>query len=599
MSDQEVRLGSAHAQSTTQLPGFWMFFWMFWMQPTLLQIWLRRCGVDNPEAIRLWRSDDLHAAVRRQYVVGLAAILILSTTIISYALAGIFNSCGISVDYIRVAYGVTLGIAFGIAMSVALSRTSSSALGMAYGVTAGVGLGLAFGVALGVASGVGFGVRSSLMFGVTFGFSFSISIGITGVVSFGRAHVVSLRIASGIMYSVVFGVVFGVIYGVAIGRMVANADGIRHGVAFGLACIVASAVMLLRIPILPIEMSVSLLTPLLARAFGGAPLRFSPVFWHEHCCFPLPGLRRQMLHEFPGNWDLLKDALLACSRSIGQREIAKVVWATMQARLFKLYIENRRFANASELRDDLFVGKQESDARLQSLAEASRYLRAASVAVVARQRLQQVKRAEELLHSLNNRMLTDQSEEAPEFQSALEAAAFVAADMHREAQTLASNELPNPFRAGDPLVPEFDQTTFRGRDDLVRQIELLLNDEKQAAAVSVIAPRRCGKSSLLRMLPVKLPDALCVFFDLQDNPIQAPLDLFPALEKRLREQARPQERESLPRLRDSSLEAARDWLEALEQRPGRDRVLLCLDEFERLEEVVGEKPETKQQLVQL
>ena len=34
-------------------------------------------------------------------------------------------------------------------------------------------------------------------------------------------------------------------------------------------------------------------------------------------------------------------------------------------------------------------------------------------------------------------------------------------------------------------------------------------------------------------------------------------------------------------------------------RPGRDRVLLCLDEFERLEEVVGEKPETKQQLVQL
>ena len=81
--------------------------------------------------------------------------------------------------------------------------------------------------------------------------------------------------------------------------------------------------------------------------------------------------------------------------------------------------------------------------------------------------------------------------------------------------------------------------------------------------------------------------------------MKATFDLFPALEKRLREQVRPQERESLPRLRDSSLEAARDWLEALEQRPGRDRILLCLDEFERLEEVVGEKPETKQQLVQL
>lgn len=50
----------------------------------------------------------------------------------------------------------------------------------------------------------------------------------------------------------------------------------------------------------------------------------------------------------------------------------------------------------------------------------------------------------------------------------------------------------------------------------------------------------------------------------------ATLDLFPALKKRLR-----------------------DWLEALEQRPGRVRVRLRLDEFERLDEVVGEKPETQ------
>lgn len=68
--------------------------------------------------------------------------------------------------------------------------------------------------------------------------------------------------------------------------------------------------------------------------------------------------------------------------------------------------------------------------------------------------------------------------------------------------------------------------------------------------------------------------------------MMATFDLFPALEKRLREQARTQERESLPRLRDSSMDAARDWLDALEQWPGRDRVLLCLNEFERLEEVV-------------
>ncbi len=120
-----------------------------------------------------------------------------------------------------------------------------------------------------------------------------------------------------------------------------------------------------------------------------------------------------------------------------------------------------------------------------------------------------------------------------------------------------------------------------------------------SAAVAVFAPRRCGKSSLLRMLPVKLPDTLCVFFDLQDNPLQTPLDLFPALARRTVEQAREQHRGSLPELSGNTLEAARDWLDALEHRPGEERILLCLDEFERLEEVVDEKPETRQQLVQL
>jgi len=101
------------------------------------------------------------------------------------------------------------------------------------------------------------------------------------------------------------------------------------------------------------------------------------------------------------------------------------------------------------------------------------------------------------------------------------------------------------------------------------------------------------------MLPVKLPDALCVFFDLQDDPVATPLDLFPALARRTAEQARQQHRGDIPELKGATLESARDWLEALENRPGQERVLLCLDEFERLEEVVDEKPETRQQLVQL
>ena len=44
-----------------------------------------------------------------------------------------------------------------------------------------------------------------------------------------------------------------------------------------------------------------------------------------------------------------------------------------------------------------------------------------------------------------------------------------------------------------PGTISLGQETFRGRDDAVRQIEVLLNDDRQSAAVAVLAPRRCGK----------------------------------------------------------------------------------------------------------
>lgn len=103
-------------------------------------------------------------------------------------------------------------------------------------------------------------------------------------------------------------------------------------------------------------------------------------------------------------------------------------------------------------------------------------------------------------------------------------------------------------------------------------------------------------------LRVKLAGARSAFFDLQDNPVATPLDLFPALERRTLEQVPFHQRQAFPHLNENHsekpLEAAREWLEALEQRPGDERVLLCLDEFERLEEAVTSE-EQRQQLVQV
>ena len=73
----------------------------------------------------------------------------------------------------------------------------------------------------------------------------------------------------------------------------------------------------------------------------------------------------------------------------------------------------------------------------------------------------------------------------------------------------ASKELPNPFRAGDPLSPEGGREVFRGRDELVQQIGTYLADPRDSVSIVLQGPRTCGKSSWLCMLPTLLPDTIC------------------------------------------------------------------------------------------
>ncbi len=99
------------------------------------------------------------------------------------------------------------------------------------------------------------------------------------------------------------------------------------------------------------------------------------------------------------------------------------------------------------------------------------------------------------------------------------------------------------------------------------------------------------------MLPALLPDTICVFFDLQDNPTDSPTSFFRALAQQAREQAQRDRRLELPMLPDGPpFEAANQWLQQLETLQGTYRILLCVDEFERLEDLF---PGDKRELLQL
>jgi hypothetical protein len=165
---------------------------------------------------------------------------------------------------------------------------------------------------------------------------------------------------------------------------------------------------------------------------------------------------------------------------------------------------------------------------------------------------------------------------------------------------LASSEdigLSNPFRAGDPLEPDRGREVFRGRKDEARRIEALLTDPERASSIALLGPRRCGKTSLLKMLPTMLPDAVCVFFDLQGHPVDTPAGFFQALARETLGQARRDRGLTLPPLPEGPpFESASAWLESLEETAGERRILLCLDEFETLEKSF---PGSRRQLLQL
>jgi hypothetical protein len=424
MIRQNVRGGSA-TKVAPQLPALWYFWWMCWMQPVLLRQKLLECGINEPgaSALRLWRIDDAYRAVRRQYVVRLVAMLILGTPLISFAIAGILDACGITIDYLGVAYAVAGGIAYGLA-GAAYRSASGVTVGVAVGVTVGVAYAVAVGVMGSGARGevVGFFfvlavVSIPVMVGVASGAGLGVSHGVPVGVMYGIASVVGIGVAWGVGWGVHWGVHWGVGFGVAWGV----GSGVGVGVAFGIG--------FLRLLILPLDVVATLATRLLANVFGGSPLKFSPVNWRDLCYFPLPGLRQQMLDEASRDRTQVRHTLEACQRSPGQYKIGEVVLAILKAREWKQLVQDRDFAKASELRGEWLGGEEEPDARLQSLAEATRYLRAASIAVVARHRQQQVEQAREKLQSLGTLILTDRSKEAPEYLSALKAAASVADDM--------------------------------------------------------------------------------------------------------------------------------------------------------------------------
>lgn len=504
------------------LPGFWRFVWLFWMQPIALHRLLLIVGVDPRESgwklLRRSRSSQENWWLLRSA----QAVLVL-TPGAAVAVASVLAALGRHVSWLGAAFGVALGVTIGVAVSVTLGAITVVALGAFGGV-------IRFTLAGGVAAGAAFGVIASVAIGVGFG------------------------------------------------RAVEVADGSGERGGSGVIAIATFLAALIRIPVFILETTLQTAARYWNSITGRRTLHWSPVLYHELSYLPHPFLASHILAEADADPALTRRVLDACSIAPGQRRTGRKVEAKLRARELKRLAEAKDFQAIQELRGLWLPGLQGADAILLAFSEAARYLAAGETAFNPHHRLRHLKAFDEHATAIENQLRSQRTVFTQPFEEPLWALREAARKLRSQAEKDAEGLILNPFRAGDPLSDAEGPELFRGREAAVREIENVLADATRSASLQLLAPRRAGKTSLLKMLPRLLPDTICVFFDLQRHPAESVAAFWSNLAEQARIQAKLDRRAELPAPPDGPpMEAAALWLDKLDQLPGGRRILIAIE----------------------
>lgn len=614
--------------ASVQFPTFRQFLWLFFMQPVTLHYRLKACGIEKPNATlrKLWFAQDAARLVKRQYVRYLFILLFLVTPIMIVVVSSFVLDIYIYVwpKYIIINFEQWVGdIITGVAVGLVFSLTVGLAIGLAFDLAGGVATGMTVGMVVGAAVDPAFDLAREVAFkivcdparsvacdpasGLTIvafdpTFDLVITIGvivgvITGVIV-GVAISMIVGMVEGIVKSVAKGLVSGVAFGVALGVVSGVAFGFdaAFGVAVGVVFILCYLIFYLRLLFYPLEAIEQVFFYLKQKSSGEITLHRVPVLYHDLSYLPHPWLTSHLLLNAEHDPQLVKRVIAACRIAPGQRRAGERALGQLQAQELLQLLQHHRFDQLIELRGEWLPGIEGAPALLLTIREMGRYLQAVHVTSLPYYALQHLERAQQQYQALENQLLIDHSPLADAIKATLPTWQKSLTSLRQNLEALTQQFLPNPFRAGDPLSPESGQEVFRGRRDLVQRIESLLVDAQQRVSIALLGPRRTGKSSLLKMLPSLLPDAVCIFFDLQDNPVDSPASFFKALAQRAQEQARRDRYLTLPPLPDGTpFESGRQWLEQLDHLAIPQRILICLDEFERLETTFqGERRELLQ-----
>ena len=150
-------------------------------------------------------------------------------------------------------------------------------------------------------------------------------------------------------------------------------------------------------------------------------------------------------------------------------------------------------------------------------------------------------------------------------------------------RTFISEPVKNPYVAGDPVVGP----GFKGREDILHELKQLWSGTTQPPSVVFYGHRRMGKTSILRNINSRLGSEVCLAYVnllILGGAERGLSDLFLAIADEIRA--------SLPELPEAEMDefdrhpelAFKQYLDLAQSALGKSRLIIALDEFEKLEE---------------
>jgi hypothetical protein len=451
---------------------------------------------------------------------------------------------------------LTIGLTGGLATLIAVSLLGLTAYTREYAVPHGMIVLLALGLPLGLAGGLASSVTGVLAVGLAFGLA---GIGIIGLRIVGTEATI-------LVSSLALAVAFGLGFVVGYFRMFLYVLEVPYG--YVLAWLAEA-------------------NPRDARRY----LHLSPVYWHEMTWFALLGLDKHLV-------TIGRQDRQAGARSFRQGWAARNALVELTAMEMENVQDLTSMANMAErlvwLPAELPVELREVLPAIQRVVQRAKAVQESETLWNKRENL--VRAREEVQAIRQAWGWNPRGRTAVRFGPILEDWLRI---LEREEQALADQQnrerlIPNVYVVGSPLVT--GSRVFKGRRDLFLSLErILAGPADQRPTLLLYGQRRSGKTSVLHQLPVRLgPDYVPVFVDMQSAAnAESASGLLYSLSRAITDSARDLRRLSLPTLSQEAVAADpytafQEWLREVEANLDRRLILLTLDEYERIEEMLND-----------